>query len=150
MAAHFLEGRRVGIIRIAVFIDAGDHAGQFAAGSIGERHHRARLHGFLEGIAGEPLHVLRIVLAKGVLGRDLERPFVTGSHALEWRLEARRQIAVTELERGRLLAASRVDRFAVLELHREMQRDFHAVVDAVVVIVLMAVLAHESPRVEED
>src|SRR5690606_33413790 len=65
-----------------------------------------------------------------VLRLDAQAALVAGLQALQGQLEAGQQVAVTELESGRLLVEGAVDQIAVFQLEGEMQGNFLVRADA--------------------
>src|SRR5690606_29853036 len=114
-------------------IECLDHARQLGIGSVVEDHQQpfGKLHAF-ELAARHDLHVLRVRLAKTLLRLHLHAAFVAGLEAVKRLFETRQQVAVADLEGGRLLVERAVDHIAVFQLEGEVQGHFPVRTDAYV------------------
>ena len=98
---------------------------------VGEGDHHAGLqhHIGAELMALERLYVIRVVLAKGFLGRHLEAVFVASFHTHQVGLEILRQVVIADFQGGRLFLKGRINHFAIRELQGEMQFNAGTLID---------------------
>ena len=75
------------------------------------------------------MNVLRVMLAKRMLRGDMKRPALARCHAFNRVFKPRWQIAVAILKRGWGLLFGGIHHRAIFQLQREMQGNFHTVVN---------------------